>query len=463
MKAKRLADDAQDSVILLSAATGAALTLFVTQPRAVFMGASARAATADTYRQLNLFGDVFERVRADYVEVPDDSKLIEVGDQRHAHRARSAFELPERQELPGHAGADPRQVRRPRHRSHHGRRHDQGDLADRRHARPPRPASSPTTRSSRLDGEAVQGLTLTRRSRRCAARSTPRSRSTIQRPTSRSRSTSSSSAPRSPSRSVRSRTKASRLHPHHLVQRADLRRPQERHRQAEEGDRPDKVKGYVHRPPQQPGRPARPGGRGLRRLPRPGRRSSRPAAATPTRPSATTPTPATSPSGKPMIVLVNGGSASASEIVAGALQDHAARRSSARARSARARCRRSSRSARNGALRLTTARYYTPSGRSIQAKGIEPDIEVMQELPKELADSRRPPPAAKLRLRGHLANPATAGREDRIVGLTSRRTAKDDKQLKLRPRSAPRHQDQRLSGAHAAGDTETASRGELSE
>src|SRR2546421_3047979 len=65
------------SVILLSAATGAALTLFVTQPRAVLMGSSARAATSDTYRQLNLFGDVFERVRADYVEKPDDSKLIE--------------------------------------------------------------------------------------------------------------------------------------------------------------------------------------------------------------------------------------------------------------------------------------------------------------------------------------------------------------------------------------------------
>src|SRR5674476_1438868 len=65
------------SVILLSAATGAALTLFVTQPRAVFMGSSARAATSDTYRQLNLFGDVFERVRSDYVEKPDDGKLVE--------------------------------------------------------------------------------------------------------------------------------------------------------------------------------------------------------------------------------------------------------------------------------------------------------------------------------------------------------------------------------------------------
>ncbi|MGH6766378.1 MAG: S41 family peptidase, partial [Bradyrhizobium sp.] len=65
------------SLVLLSVATGAALTLFVTQPRSMLMGSSARAATSDTYRQLNLFGDVFERVRSDYVEKPDDSKLIE--------------------------------------------------------------------------------------------------------------------------------------------------------------------------------------------------------------------------------------------------------------------------------------------------------------------------------------------------------------------------------------------------
>src|SRR6266545_1111155 len=65
------------SVILLSAAAGAAVTLLVTQPRVTLIGSSARAATSDTYRQLNLFGDVFERVRSDYVEKPDDSKLVE--------------------------------------------------------------------------------------------------------------------------------------------------------------------------------------------------------------------------------------------------------------------------------------------------------------------------------------------------------------------------------------------------
>ena len=65
------------SLILLGAAAGAALTLMTTQPRIVFDGSSARAAAADAYKQLSLFGDVFERVRSDYVEKPDDGKLVE--------------------------------------------------------------------------------------------------------------------------------------------------------------------------------------------------------------------------------------------------------------------------------------------------------------------------------------------------------------------------------------------------
>src|SRR6266516_1699202 len=65
------------SLILLGAAAGVTVTLIATPPRIVLDGARAQAAAADTYRQLSLFGDVFERVRADYVEKPDDSKLIE--------------------------------------------------------------------------------------------------------------------------------------------------------------------------------------------------------------------------------------------------------------------------------------------------------------------------------------------------------------------------------------------------
>src|SRR5213082_3454464 len=65
------------SLLLLGAAAGVAVTLIATPPRIVLDGVRAQAAAADTYRQLSLFGDVFERVRADYVEKPDDSKLIE--------------------------------------------------------------------------------------------------------------------------------------------------------------------------------------------------------------------------------------------------------------------------------------------------------------------------------------------------------------------------------------------------
>src|SRR5246127_1605715 len=65
------------SLLLLGALAGVLATLMITQPRALLVGSAARAAVSDTYRELNLFGDVFERVRADYVEKPDDSKLIE--------------------------------------------------------------------------------------------------------------------------------------------------------------------------------------------------------------------------------------------------------------------------------------------------------------------------------------------------------------------------------------------------
>ena len=66
------------SLVLLGAVVGAAVTLVAVQPSSrLLMNSSARAAQTDTYRQLNLFGDIFERVRSHYVEKPDDSKLVE--------------------------------------------------------------------------------------------------------------------------------------------------------------------------------------------------------------------------------------------------------------------------------------------------------------------------------------------------------------------------------------------------
>jgi carboxyl-terminal processing protease len=64
------------SSIFMGAIVGVGLTLVATHPRTVLSGWSATAASSAAYQQLNLFGDVYERVRADYVEKPDDSKLV---------------------------------------------------------------------------------------------------------------------------------------------------------------------------------------------------------------------------------------------------------------------------------------------------------------------------------------------------------------------------------------------------
>ncbi len=107
--------------------------------------------------------------------------------------------------------------------------------------------------------------------------------------------------------------------------------------------------------------------------------------------------------GKPVVVLINGGSASASEIVSGALQDH----KRATLIGTRSFGKGSVQTIiplgqNNGALRLTTARYYTPSGRSIQAKGIEPDIEVLEDVPDDLKGKDKTEGEASLK--GHLKN-----------------------------------------------------------
>jgi carboxyl-terminal processing protease len=114
--------------------------------------------------------------------------------------------------------------------------------------------------------------------------------------------------------------------------------------------------------------------------------------------------------GKPLIVLINGGSASASEIVAGALQDQ----KRATLLGTRSFGKGSVQTIiplgnGNGALRLTTARYYTPSGRSIQAKGIEPDVVVKQDVPDDIKG--KTDTMGEASLRGHLK--AASGEEEK--------------------------------------------------
>ena len=106
--------------------------------------------------------------------------------------------------------------------------------------------------------------------------------------------------------------------------------------------------------------------------------------------------------GKPVVVLINGGSASASEIVSGALQDlHRATLVGTRS-FGKGSVQTILPLGESGALKLTTARYYTPSGRSIQALGIEPDIEVLEHIPADLKG--KVSSLGEASLLGHLKN-----------------------------------------------------------
>jgi carboxyl-terminal processing protease len=131
--------------------------------------------------------------------------------------------------------------------------------------------------------------------------------------------------------------------------------------------------------------------------------------------------------GAKVVVLINGGSASASEIVAGALQDHKRAQIVGTRSFGKGSVQTIIPLGSNGALRLTTARYYTPANRSIQAKGIVPDFLVEEDVPDDIKAIEKPRGEASLR--GHLKNDGENAAQDSGSSAYVPEDKSKDKQL----------------------------------
>ena len=404
------------------------MTLVATQPRLVLVGARAQAASSDTYQQLNLFGDVFERVRADYVEKPEDSKLIETAingmlaglDPHSSYMDAKSFRDMQVQTR-GEFGGLGIEVT-----MEDGLIKVVAPIDETPAAKAGIMANDLITK---LDDEQVQGLTLNQAVEKMRGPINTKIKLTIMRKGQDKPIEVSVTRDVIRVRSVRSRTEGDDIGYIRITQFNE---------QTTEGVKKaisdisakisdDKLKGYILDLRNNPG--------GLldqaisvsdtflqkgeivstrgRNNEETQRFNARPGDLL---------------KGKPVIVLVNGGSASASEIVAGALQDH----KRATVLGTRSFGKGSVQTiiplgSRNGALRLTTARYYTPSGRSIQAKGITPDIEVLQDVPDDLKS--RTDTKGEASLRGHLKG--DAGKEQTGSQSYVPPEQKDDKALNM--------------------------------
>jgi carboxyl-terminal processing protease len=388
--------------LLLGAVLGAGLATLATKTP-VFPEGTARAAASDTYRNLNLFGDVFEKIRSDYVEKPDEQKLVEAAingmlgslDPHSSYMDAKSFrdmQVQTRGEFGG-LGIEVTQE--------DGLIKVVAPIDD-------TPAARAGILSgdiiSAIDGENVQGLSLNQAVDKM--RGAPDTSVTLKilRGSNKDPQDIKLSRAVIQIKSVRERQEGDDIGYIRITQfneqtfegvRAAIQKFQ--------NDIPAaKFKGYILDLRNNPGglldqsidvvncfldrgeivsTRGRNADETMRYNARPGDLSK----------------------GKPVVVLINGGSASASEIVAGALQDH----KRATILGTRSFGKGSVQTIiplgqNNGAVRLTTARYYTPSGRSIQAKGIDPDVTVLQDVPDDLKG--KDDTKGEASLRGHLKN-----------------------------------------------------------
>ena len=390
------------SLVVLGAVLGASTVMVGTQTR-IFAAGPANAAGSDTYKNLNLFGDVFEKIRSDYVEKPNEQKLIESAisgmltslDPHSSYMDSKSFrdmQVQTRGEFGG-LGIEVTQ---------------EDGLVKVVTPIDDTPAARAGILSgdiiSAIDGESVQGMTLNQAVDKMRGQVNTAVKLTILRGSAREARDIAITRAVIQIKSVRFRQEGDDVGYIRITQFNE---------QTYDGVKSaiskfsanvpsDKFKGYVLDLRNNPGglldqsiavsnafltqgeivsTRGRNADETQRYNARPGDLSK----------------------GKPVIVLVNGGSASASEIVAGALQDH----KRATIVGTRSFGKGSVQTIiplgqNNGALRLTTARYYTPSGRSIQAKGIEPDIQILQDVPDELKG--KDDTKGEASLKGHLKN-----------------------------------------------------------
>jgi carboxyl-terminal processing protease len=423
------------ALTLLGAGAGCALVLLATQPSSISFGFAAKAATstaattdADTYRQLQLFGDVFEQVRTHYVDKPDETKLIASAingmlsglDPHSSYMDANSFRDMQ-VETKGEFGGLGMEVT-----MEDGQLKVVTPIDDTPAARAGIMANDIITH---LNGESIQSLSLDQAIEKMRGPVNTAVKLTITRKGQEKPVEVSITRDVIRVSSVRSHLEGDDVGYVRLTQfteqTTDGLTKAINDITAKSGD---KLKGFILDLRNNPG--------GLLDqavsvsntfLNRGEIVSIRGRDPEDMQRFEAKPDPGDLTKGKPLIILINGGSASASEIVAGALQDHK--------RGTLIGTRSFGKGSvqtiiplgpADGALRLTTARYYTPSGRSIQALGITPEIVQLQDVPADLKGETEL--GGEASLRGHLK---ATGEEEKGSQSYIPTNPKDDKVLNL--------------------------------